>query len=103
MKIEYSHEQLQDQPSRRPSSGEHTTSNPLVKSIELPDGTEYQFTYEQTPTAAACTPLSGTYSANCVTGRIASVSLPTGGEITYTYSGGSTGIESDGSTAGLTQ
>jgi len=38
-----------------------------------------------------------------VTGRIASVTLPTGGTITYTYSGGNNGIESDGSTAGLTR
>jgi len=72
-------------------------SNPLVSSIELPDGSKYLFTYEATP--GSCTPLSGTTS--CVTGRIASVTLPTGGEITYTYSGGNNGIESDGSTAGL--
>jgi RHS repeat-associated protein len=74
-------------------------SNPLVSSIELPDGSKYLFTYEATP--VSCTPLSGTTS--CVTGRIASVTLPTLGEITYTYSGGNNGIESDGSTAGLTR
>jgi RHS repeat-associated protein len=77
------------------------TANPLVNNIELPDGSEYKFTYEETP--GSCTPLSGTYSTNCVTGRIASVALPTGGTITYTYSGGNNGIESDGSTAGLTR
>jgi RHS repeat-associated protein len=77
------------------------TSNALVSSITLPDGTSYQFTYEATP--GSCTPLAGTYSANCITARIASVTLPTGGEITYSYSGGSNGIESDGSTAGLTR
>jgi hypothetical protein len=76
-------------------------SNSLVSSITLPDGTSYVFTYEKTP--VACTPLSGTYSTNCVTGRIASVTLPTGGTITYTYSGGSEGIFSDGSTAGVTR
>ena len=76
-------------------------SNPLVSSIQLPDGSSYSFTYEKTP--GSCTPLSGTYSTNCVTGRIASVTLPTGGEINYAYSGGSNGIESDGSTAGLTR
>jgi len=74
-------------------------SNSLVSSIQLPDGKSYAFTYEKTP--VACTPLSGTYSTNCVTGRIASVTLPTGGTITYSYSGGNNGIESDGSTAGL--
>jgi RHS repeat-associated protein len=76
-------------------------SNSLVSGISLPDGSSYSFTYEKTP--GSCTPLSGTYSANCVTGRIASVTLPTGGKITYTYSGGSNGIESDGSTAGLSR
>ena len=76
-------------------------SNPLVSSIKLPDGSSYSFTYEKTP--GSCTPLSGTYETNCVTGRIASVTLPTGGEITYAYTGGSNGIESDGSTAGLTR
>ncbi len=75
-------------------------SNALVSSIQLPDGSNYTFTYEKTP--VSCTPISGTYS-NCVTGRIASVTLPTGGEITYAYTGGKNGIESDGSTAGLTR
>lgn len=78
-----------------------STANSLVSSISLPDGTSYSFTYEATP--GSCTPLSGTFSTNCITGRLASVTLPTGGAITYTYSGGSNGIESDGSTAGLTR
>jgi len=77
------------------------TSVALVSSIQLPDTTEYQFTYEATP--GSCTPLSGTYANNCVTGRIASVSLPTGGTVDYGYTGGSNGIESDGSTASLTR
>jgi RHS repeat-associated protein len=65
----------------------------LVDKITLPDGTYYQFTYEPTPG----------YSGN-VTGRPASVVLPTGGTISYAYSGGNNGIEcADGSTAGLTR
>jgi RHS repeat-associated protein len=69
------------------------SSVPLVSSIVLPDGREYQFTYESTPG----------YSGY-VTGRPASVTLPTGGTLSYTYSGGSNGIECvDGSTAGLTR
>jgi hypothetical protein len=69
------------------------TSESLVSEIDLPDGTKYTFTYEQTP---------GTPSNT--TGRLASVTLPTGGTISYTYTGGSNGIEcSDGSTAGLTR
>jgi RHS repeat-associated protein len=73
----------------------------LIDHIQLNDGTQYKFTYETTPTA--CTPLSGTDPANCVTGRIASVTLPTGGQISYTYTGGSNGIFSDGSTSGLSR
>jgi len=75
------------------------TSVALVSSVVLPDNTQYAFTYEATPAGASCTPLSGTTS--CVTGRIASVTVPTGGKITYSYSGGSNGILSDGSTATL--
>jgi RHS repeat-associated protein len=65
----------------------------LVSAITLPDSTSYQFTYEQTPD----------YSGY-VTGRLASITLPTGGEITYSYSDGNNGIEcADGSTATLTR
>jgi RHS repeat-associated protein len=76
-------------------------SQALVSNITLPDTSSYAFTYEQTP--GSCTPLSGTFSSYCITARIASVTLPTGGKVTYAYSGGSNGIESDGSTAGLTR
>jgi len=76
-------------------------SKALVSSIMLPDSSSYRFTYEQTP--GSCTPLSGTYSNYCITARISSVILPTGGTITYSYSGGSNGIESDGSAAGFTR
>lgn len=82
---------------------------PLISSISLPDGSSYVFKYEatpSTPSSGACTPLSGTYSTNCVTGRLVSITLPTGGPITYAYSGGingSNGILSDGSTATLTR
>jgi len=81
-------------------------SVPLATSVQLPDGSQYSFTYEQTPsipTSGACTPLSGTYQSYCVTARIASITLPTGGQITYAYSDGSNGILSDGSTATLTR
>ena len=83
--------------------GEYKSSAavPLITSIGLPDGSQYTFTYEATPSvpsSGACTPYSGT---TCVTGRIAAMTLPTGGTITYVYTGGSNGIFSDGSTAGL--
>jgi RHS repeat-associated protein len=79
------------------------TSQNLVSEIDLPDdnpnGTRdrYTFTYETTPG------FSGS-----VTGRLASVTLPTGGTITYSYSGGTgtnnSGIVcADGSTATLTR
>ncbi len=73
---------------------EYTASSvPLVSEIDLPDSTKYLFTYEPTP---------GT--PGDVTGRIASMTLPTGGEITYAYSGGSNGVTcADGSTATLTR
>ncbi|MGH9359689.1 MAG: RHS repeat domain-containing protein, partial [Terriglobia bacterium] len=65
----------------------------LVTSIDLPDGTSYQITYEGTPG----------FSGD-VTGRIASVKLPSGGTITYAYSGANNGIIcADGSAATLTR
>ena len=73
-----------------------TTTANLVTEIDLPDysinpNSKYSFTYERTPG----------YSAS-VTGRIATVTLPTGGTITHTYTGGNNGITcSDGSTSGL--
>jgi RHS repeat-associated protein len=73
------------------------TSEYLVSEIDLPDiavnsNDKYTFTYESTPG----------HSGN-VTGRLTSVTLPTGGTITYTYIGGSSGniTCSDGSTASL--
>src|SRR3989441_234654 len=69
-----------------------TTQN-LVSEIGLPDGTKYTFGYEPTPGYAGD-----------VTGRIASIQLPTGGTISYSYSGGNNGITcADGSTATLTR
>jgi|GEM_PF-1213310 len=73
----------------------------LVDTVTLPDNSSFTFTYEATP--GSCTPLANTDPTNCVTARIASVKLPTGGTIAYTYPDGSNGIESDGSTAGLTR
>ena len=68
----------------------------LISEIDLPDisvnpNDKYTFSYEQTPG----------YSGQ-VTGRLASVKLPTGGTISYTYTGGNHGITcGDGSTSGL--
>ena len=53
----------------------------LPSSITTPSGT-YSFTYETTP---------GKSQPN-VTGRIASITLPSGGSISYTYAGGNNGI-----------
>ncbi|HXX43309.1 MAG TPA: RHS repeat-associated core domain-containing protein [Candidatus Acidoferrales bacterium] len=74
---------------------------PLVTSVVLPDGSQYLFTYEatpSTPTAGACTPFAGT---TCVTARLQSVTLPTGATVTYNYTGGNNGILPDGSAATL--
>jgi len=71
-----------------------TTQIYLVDKITLPDTSFYQFNYEQTPGFPSD-----------VTARIASVTLPTGGQITYTYNGGSGGhiTCADGSASGLTR
>ncbi len=63
----------------------------LVSSVSLPDGTSFGFTYEQTPGY----PPNGAYGPN-TTGRIASMTLPTGGSITYSYSGGTNGLNCQG-------
>jgi RHS repeat-associated protein len=49
--------------------------------ITTPDGGTYTFGYEQTPGFAGF-----------ITGRVASITLPTGGSISYAYSGGNNGI-----------
>jgi RHS repeat-associated protein len=67
------------------------TSQNLIDKIILPDTTFYEFFYEQLS--------NGNY-----TGRITSVTLPTGGTIGYTYTGGDTGkgiFCVDGSTSGF--
>jgi RHS repeat-associated protein len=59
----------------------------LVDKVTLADGSYYQLTYEATPS-----------HAGNVTGRLASIKLPTGGTISYTY----TGVNcNDGTTWGL--
>ena len=66
----------------------------LVSEIDLPDNsTKYLFSYEPTPNPN---------HSGAVTGRLASVTLPTGGTISYTYAGGNAGITcADGTTATL--
>lgn len=65
----------------------------LVDRITLPDNTFYQFAYEPTPG-----------NPGDVTGRLASVTLPAGGTISYTYTGPNNGlICADGTAAGLTR
>jgi len=63
----------------------------LITSIVFPNGTSYQFTYETTPGYASS-----------VTGRLAQVTLPTGGTISYSYFNGNNGIVcEDGTTAAM--
>jgi RHS repeat-associated protein len=54
----------------------------LPSSISMPDGSSYGITYEPTPGYP-----------NSVTGRIAKITLPTGGSISYSFTGGSHGID----------
>jgi RHS repeat-associated protein len=76
-----------------------TTTASLISEIDLPDwnattnpNSRYTFAYEPTPS-----------HSGFVTGRLASVTLPTGGTISYVYTGGSSGniTCADGSTSGL--
>jgi RHS repeat-associated protein len=65
----------------------------LPSDVTLPDGSQYLFTYEATPSFPGS-----------VTGRMKQITLPTGGTITYTYTGANNGVTcADGSTAGLTR
>src|SRR5207245_11346887 len=64
-----------------------------INEIDLAHRTKYTLSYALTPG-----------SSPNVTGRLASVTLPTGGKISYTYPGGSNGIIcADGTAAGLTR
>jgi RHS repeat-associated protein len=66
---------------------------PFTSSIIYPDGSKYSFTYEPTPGAPSTT-----------TGRLASITLPSGGVIRYTYTGPNGGINcADGTTLGLSR
>lgn len=69
----------------------------LLDHVTLADGSSYTFTYEGTPGA----------SDGAVTGRLASLTLPTGGTISYSYSGGCSssgaGINADGTVGSLTR
>ncbi|HWG57422.1 MAG TPA: hypothetical protein VN661_00075, partial [Candidatus Acidoferrales bacterium] len=65
----------------------------LPVSVALPNGTQYKIDYEGTPG----------YSGY-ITGRIAKITLPDGGYISYQYTGANDGIScSDGSTVNLTR
>jgi RHS repeat-associated protein len=65
----------------------------LISSIAYSaDSSAYYFSYEPTPG----------YSGD-VTGRLASVTLRTGGTISYAYTGANNGIQPDGTLSGLTR
>ncbi len=64
-----------------------------MNTITLADGSVYQFNYEETPG-----------NASAVTGRLAKLTLPQGGVITYEYTGANNGIVcADGTPTGLTR
>jgi RHS repeat-associated protein len=77
------------------------TAENLVTEIDLPDQSNipndrYLISYEVTP--------GDNHSPHYVTGRIASITLPTSGMISYSYTGGSHGIVcADGTAATLTR
>jgi YD repeat-containing protein len=59
-----------------------TSTSYMPSTLTKGDGRAVSFTYEQTPSK----------SSSYVTGRIAGITYPEGGTATYTYSGGSNGI-----------
>jgi RHS repeat-associated protein len=64
----------------------------LVTKVQMSDGTYYQIAYEQTPG----------YGTGYSTGRIQSITLPSGGTITYSYQGSNDGVNCiDGSPSHL--
>jgi RHS repeat-associated protein len=66
----------------------------LISEIDRPDGSKYSFSYEATPGIGN----------GAVTGRLASITLPTGGSINYSYGGGcGAGINTDGTAGSLTR
>jgi RHS repeat-associated protein len=79
-----------------PGVSEYTSSSLgrfLVTEIDLPNNQKYLFSYEATPG-----------SAGYVTGRLQQVTLPTGGTITYQYSGANGGMNcADGTMLNLTR
>ena len=77
------------------SVGEYgSTSTSLPDRVTLADGSFYAFTYEGTAGA----------TDGAVTGRLASVTLPTGGTISYAYTAGcGAGMNPDGSVGSMTR
>ena len=63
----------------------------LPTTISLPDNSSLTITYEQTPGAGS----------GYTTGRIASITFPTGGSVTYTYSGNNHGFNCSFSNPGV--
>ncbi|MBW0008278.1 MAG: hypothetical protein JO335_11275 [Sphingomonas sp.] len=67
----------------------------LVDSIIYPDGSKYSFTYEPTPAGIAFPSGFTSNGQQTVTGRLQSVTLPTGGTISYAYPGPHDGSSCD--------
>jgi len=65
------------------------TSLPLTTSLTTPDGGQYQFAYEPTPNGNGFT---NTNPPTYFTGRLAKITFPSGGSISYVYSGGHNGF-----------
>lgn len=62
---------------------EYSGTANLVTKVTLADGSSYQFTYEPTPGSGGAT----------VTGRFATITLPTGAILHFTYGGSNDGVE----------
>jgi RHS repeat-associated protein len=71
-----------------PDGGYSTTLTYLPTKVTLPSGQgSILISYEQTPNGNGYT-----YNSNYTTGRLGKITYPTGGSVTYGYSGGNNGI-----------
>jgi RHS repeat-associated protein len=64
------------------SDNDYPNGITLPSTVTLPDSSKITFTYETTPG----------YSYPYTTGRVASITYPGGGSVTYAYSGGNNGV-----------
>ena len=89
IKVEYTNETQETNWGCGIDISPHSVQMPTT--VSFPDGTSLGISYETTP--------GDTHNPNYVTGRIASLTLPTSGVVTFTYTGGVNGMSCTTGTA----